>query len=65
MKDRHTPPIASAAGPDESGSTSTEYAVLVGFIAFAITAGATIFGTALGNVYFTLAHVLSSMLNAK
>ena len=37
--------------PDERGATATEYALLVGFIALALIAGVTVFGTALNGVF--------------
>ena len=36
----------------EKGATATEYSLLIAFVAFAIIAGATLFGTALGD-WFT------------
>ena len=36
---------------DERGATATEYALLVGFIALALIAGVTIFGTSLNDTF--------------
>ena len=43
---------------DESGATATEYALLVGFIAFAIILGVTAFGTALSTRFVDMGTVV-------
>ena len=40
---------------EEKGATATEYALLVAFIAFAVIAGVTLFGTALSGYFSGLA----------
>lgn len=44
--------ISNLLSTDEHGATSTEYGILVGFIAIAVVAGIGAFGTAL-SIYFT------------
>ena len=39
---------------EEDGATATEYALLVAFIAFAVIAGVTLFGTALSGYFSSL-----------
>ena len=46
----------------DRGATSTEYALLVVFIAIAIVAGVTIFGQSLSGIFGQLASTLSSYL---
>lgn len=47
---------------DETGATATEYVMLVAFIAFALVATVTLFGTALNNYYVSLANAITSTL---
>ncbi|HEU4812491.1 MAG TPA: Flp family type IVb pilin [Nocardioides sp.] len=46
----------------ERGATATEYGLLVSFIALAILAGVTTFGTALNNVYDGFATLLGVLI---
>ena len=47
-------------GRTEDGATSTEYGLLVGFIAFAIIFGVTAFGTSVDSWYERLAAVVGT-----
>ena len=44
---------------EEKGATATEYALLVAFIAFAIIAGATLFGNALSGYFDALSKTVA------
>ena len=44
----------------EDGATATEYALLVGFLAFAVIAGATLFGTALNDRFNVMSTVVDT-----
>jgi pilus assembly protein Flp/PilA len=44
---------------EEKGATATEYALLVAFIAFAVIAGVTLFGTALSGYFTALSSTVS------
>ena len=46
----------------DRGATSTEYGLLVVFIALAIVAGVTIFGQSLSGIFSQLASTLTSYL---
>jgi pilus assembly protein Flp/PilA len=48
----------------EKGATATEYALLIAFVALAIIAGATLFGTALSNWFSDLAGNIGSWAKA-
>jgi len=43
---------------DEEGATAVEYGLIVALIAVAIIAGATLFGSALGSLFTSIAAVL-------
>lgn len=43
---------------DDRGATATEYAILVGFIAFVIIAGVTVYGASLNGWFSTMAAQL-------
>jgi pilus assembly protein Flp/PilA len=62
MKPQNSSPHPNHLASDESGATATEYVMLVAFIAFALIAAVTIFGTALNNYYLSLASSISSIL---
>lgn len=48
-------PFSTAARRDERGATATEYGILVGFLALAITVGVTAFGNSLNQFIDNLA----------
>ena len=49
---------------EEKGATATEYALLVAFIAFAVIAGVTLFGTALSGYFSKLATTVGNWKSA-
>ena len=49
---------------EEKGATATEYALLVAFIAFAIVAGATLFGNALRGYFDKLSTTVGGWKSA-
>ncbi len=51
---------ARRATQDEAGATSTEYGILVSFIAVALVIGVTLFGDAVNTVYVGLSDWVSS-----
>lgn len=54
----------SAIRGDEAGATATEYGLLVLFIAFAIFASISLFGTALGGFYTSLTAGVQLLVDA-
>jgi pilus assembly protein Flp/PilA len=48
----------TAPRDEEKGATATEYALLVAFIAFAIIAGATIFGNGVSEYFSKLGNTV-------
>lgn len=52
----------AAQARDERGATATEYGLLVGFIAIAIVAGVSLFGTSLNTYFDGLAAWLTAVI---
>lgn len=48
---------------DERGATSTEYALLMGFIALVIVIGVAVFGDALDGLFQTMAEEVADALS--
>jgi len=44
----------SRVSPDETGATTTEYGILVSFIAVTLVIGVSLFGEAINNIYVGL-----------
>jgi pilus assembly protein Flp/PilA len=49
-------------GSKDRGATATEYAILVGFLALALIAGITVFGSELDSWFSNLASNLDTLL---
>ena len=52
--------VPSDSGRDETGATATEYAILVGFMVFAMILGLTLFGTALSDRFGVMSTVIGT-----
>jgi pilus assembly protein Flp/PilA len=51
---------ARARRRDETGATATEYALLVGFLAFALILGVGLFGTALSDRFGVMSTIVAT-----
>jgi pilus assembly protein Flp/PilA len=59
MVDSLTPVSVRLRRHDERGATATEYAILVGFMVFAMILGLTVFGNALSSQFSAMSSVIA------
>ena len=60
MLDRSLHVCRDDSGRDETGATATEYAILVGFMVFAMILGLTLFGSALNERFGVMATIVGT-----